>query len=455
MDKAIPRVMLVGTGSGAGKTTVTCGILRALVARGLSLSSFKCGPDYIDPMFHSRIIGACSSNLDLFLSGEETVRFLLAKNSADTDFSVIEGVMGMYDGLGFESDGYSSNHLALATQTPELLIVNVKGMGLSLAAMLQGYRDFRQNNLQGVIFNGCTAGMYPVYRRLVNDTLGLRAYGYFPDIPQAAFESRHLGLITADEVSLLQEKLDLLAHAAEECIDLDGILSLGKNAPPLSYEDKWNHLARQEPVRVAVARDKAFCFFYQDNLDLLERLGAELLYFSPLTDSRVPKGAGGLILWGGYPEEYAKELSENAPMLSSIKEAVQGKMPVIAECGGFMYLLERMTDRAGNAYEMVGALPGECSMTEKLSRFGYLTLSARNDNLLCRAGGKIPAHEFHYSDSTNNGCNMTAHKRGREWDCIHASDHLFAGYPHLHFADKPELLQRFLMRCREYGKEQR
>ena len=185
------------------------------MARGLSLSSFKCGPDYIDPMFHSRIIGACSSNLDLFLSGEETVRFLLAKNSADTDFSVIEGVMGMYDGLGFESDSYSSNHLALATQTPELLIVNVKGMGLSLAAMLQGYRDFRQNNLQGVIFNGCTAGMYPVYRRLVNDTLGLRAYGYFPDIPQAAFESRHLGLVTADEVSLLQEKLDLLAHAAQ------------------------------------------------------------------------------------------------------------------------------------------------------------------------------------------------------------------------------------------------
>lgn len=444
--------MLVGTGSGSGKTTVTCGVLKALTERHLSVASFKCGPDYIDPMFHSKIIGTKSRNLDLFLCGEAAVKFLLAKSAHNCDIAVIEGVMGMYDGLAANSDYASSNHLARLTGTPEVLIISVKGMSLSIAALIQGFLSFRPNNIKGVIFNNCTKGMYPVYKQIVEDELGIAVYGYLPAIPQAHIDSRHLGLMTVDEIGNIQAKLRLLADAAAECIDLDGLLALSRQAVPLVYEDIWQDAkcSSSDRIKLGVAKDKAFCFFYQDNLELLEKLGADIVYFSPLTDSQVPPDVCGLLFYGGYPEEYAQQLSQNYHMLASVKQALDQHMPTLAECGGFMYLLECLTDRQGVSHKMVGAIPGSSQMTGRLSRFGYVQLTAVHDNLLCAAGQTITAHEFHYSDSDNNGSGFMAAKKSKTWPCVHTENDLFAGYPHLHFGGNVQLAASFLAKCREF-----
>ncbi|MEG0692247.1 MAG: cobyrinate a,c-diamide synthase [Oscillospiraceae bacterium] len=449
-SRAVPRVMFVATGSGTGKTTVTCGILKALINRKLSVSSFKCGPDYIDPMFHSKIIGAKSTNLDLVLCGEETVKFLLAKNAMNCDFSVIEGVMGMYDGLGFDTEFGSSNHLSQVTDTPQILIVNVKGMSLSAVAIIGGFINFKQNNIKGIILNHCSQAMFPFYQKMVEKSLDIPVYGYFPFIKEASIESRHLGLVTADEIEDINDKLELLAKTAEECINIDGLLLLGQSSKEVGYKDLWQHIKPKGALRIAVAKDEAFCFFYQDNLDLLKKLGAELIYFSPLLDKELPPKIDGLLLYGGYPEEQAKKLSENKTMLKSVKLAVENNLPTIAECGGFMYLLEGITDKEGVTYEMVSLLKGTARMTDKLSRFGYIDLTATTDTLLCKSGDKIKAHEFHYSDSDNNGTDFIAVKRAKEWSCIHATTTLFAGYPHLHFGANTSFAVNFINQCLNY-----
>jgi len=403
-------------------------------------------------MFHAKVIGTMGRNLDLYMCGEETVKFLLAKTARDQDIAVIEGVMGMYDGLAANSDYASANHLARLTGTPEVLVVSVRGMGLSLAALIQGFVRFRANNVQGVIFNNCSKSMYPLYKQAVEEELGLKVYGYMPPIPAARIDSRHLGLLTADEVDDLQAKLRLLADAAAAGIDLDGLITLARQAPPLKYAEIWpaaKHSA-VEQLKIGVAKDKAFCFIYQDNLELLTSMGAELVYFSPLADRQIPPDISGLIFYGGYPEEYARELSQNRPMLASIKEAIDGNMPTLAECGGFMYLLESLVDRQGVCHRMVGAIPGRAWMTDGLVRFGYVELKAKQDNLLCAAGETIRAHEFHYSDSDNNGGDFIAIQNNKTWPCIHASRNLFAGYPHLHFGGNVRLAERFLQRCREF-----
>lgn len=456
--QAIPRIMFAGTGSGCGKTTITCGILKALINRSLKVASFKCGPDYIDPMFHSKIIGAKSRNLDIFMCKEDGVKFLLARNAKECDFSVIEGVMGLYDGLAFDSDYASSNHLSLLTDTPTILIVNIKGMSLSSVAMLGGYLNFKENNIKGVILNGCSEAMYPYYKKLIEEELSIIVYGFFPLVTNASIESRHLGLVTADEILGINEKIELLAQVAEKSIDIDGLLKLGQSAIPIEYSDIWQDVKVDneiQAVKIAVAKDSAFCFLYQDNLDLLERAGAELVYFSPISDREIPNGISGLILSGGYPEEHAKALSQNKPMLNSIKSAVAKGVPTIAECGGFMYLLDDMADRNGEHHSMAGVIGGSSHMTSRLSRFGYINLIAKEDNLLCKKGEEIKAHEFHYSDSDNNGDGFSAIKpttalRKREWECIHVKDNLFAGYPHMHFGGNTKPIERFVARCQEY-----
>ncbi len=453
LRSAVPRLMIAAANSGAGKTSVVCALLRALSRRGKKVAAFKCGPDYIDPMFHSRILGAESTNLDIFMCGEEGVRFLLCKNAAGADLALMEGVMGLYDGLEFSTDYASSNHLSMLTETPLVLVVNVKGMSLSAAALLRGFRDFRENRIRGVLLNNCTAMSYPLYKELIESQLGLTVYGYLPHLTGAELGSRHLGLITAAEVEDLHERVDLLADAAEQSVDVDGLLALAASAPALTAEDLWAGVTRAEPLRLALASDKAFCFFYKDFFRLLERMGAELVPFSPLSDPALPEKADGLLLFGGYPEEFPAALAENAPMRSAIRAAVQGGLPTYAECGGFMYLLETLRDRAGNAWPMAGALPGGSEMKGKLVRFGYNTLTSKGDNLLFPAGGTIRAHEFHYSDSDNNGADLRAEKKNRGWDCIHASDTLFAGYPHLNLSVRPDCAARFLAACAKYHKQ--
>ena len=446
MQRRVPRLVLAGTNSGCGKTTVTCAVLQALVSRGLRVGAAKCGPDYIDPMFHSRVIGAKSSNLDSFFFDRDTMRYLLAHNNQDCDIAVIEGVMGYYDGLGLTSTRASTYEAARESESPVVLVVNARGAALSVLAAVQGFLDFApDNNVQGVILNGCSTMSYGALARELESRLGVRACGYLPRLPECALESRHLGLVTADEVADLREKLRQLAEAAEKTLELDALLEIAHNAPVLDFTPPPVLPEKGAPVRIGVARDRAFCFYYEDSLDLLRQLGAELIPFSPLADERLPDGVQGLYLGGGYPELYAAQLEENHALRRQIREAVHAGMPCIAECGGFMYLTESI---AGHA--MVGALPGDCFDTGRLTRFGYITATAREDSLLCRAGEQVPMHEFHHWDTPQPGGAFLAEKpSGKQWRCAYATDTLYAGFPHFHFYAKPVMAQRFLAACRK------
>jgi cobyrinic acid a,c-diamide synthase len=444
------RVMIVGTASGCGKTTVTCGILKALINRNIKATAFKCGPDYIDPMFHTEIIGTKSRNLDAFLCGENTVKYLFAKNSERTDISVVEGVMGFYDGLG-DDESYSSYTMSKITGTPAVLVVNGEGMSLSIVATIKGYTAFMPNNIKGVIINAVSPNIFPMYKRMIEKNTQLKVLGFLPEIPEARIDSRHLGLVTASEISNLQQKLNLLADNVEKYIDLDGLIELAKTALPLEYEP----IKIDESYRcnIAVAKDIAFCFYYQDSLELLEQMGAKLTFFSPLKDKGLPENINGLILGGGYPELYAKELSQNKSMLIDIKKAVNMGIPTYAECGGFMYLQQAITDMKGNTNPMVGVLEGSSTLQNKLSRFGYATLKAKRDNLFCLKGDSINSHEFHFYDSNNNGRDFKSIKPDSEVTgaCIFATDTLFAGYPHVHLYGNIAFAKRFVQKCSEFN----
>ncbi len=445
MKQTVQRIVLAGTNSGCGKTTVSCAVLQALVNRGLKVGAFKCGPDYIDPMFHSKIIGAKSANLDSFFFSENTLKYLLAKNAADRDINLIEGVMGFYDGMSMSDPKASTYEIAKNTDSPVVLVVGAKGASLSVLAMIQGFLSFYPDNtICGVILNQCTAMTYQILaaeikKRFFGKIIPL---GFLPSLPDCRFESRHLGLITAAEVKDWKEKLRILAENAEKSIDIDGLLQLAKNAPPVSYEPvvlpKY-----QEKVRIAVAMDEAFCFYYKDSLDALTEMGAELISFSPLTDEALPSDIHGIYFGGGYPELYSKELSKNASMLLSVKQALEKKTPCIAECGGFMYLTEAIGEDP-----MVNYLPGKSLNTGKLTRFGYVILKAKEDNLLCKAGEEICGHEFHYWDNEYPGASFTARKAsGKTWDCVFGGEHLYAGYPHFHFYANTNFAIRFYEAC--------
>lgn len=446
MESVIPRVVLAGTNSGCGKTTVSCAILQALVNRGLKVGAFKCGPDYIDPMFHSRIIGAKSSNLDLHFFSENTLKFLLAQNAADRDVSIIEGVMGFYDGIGLTSARASTYAVAKVTRSPVILVVNARGASLSVLATIQGFLNFYpENHIQGVILNQCTEMTYRVLEKAIEERFAIRSFGYLPKLPDCTLESRHLGLVTAAEITDLKEKLQIMAQQAEKTIDLAGILALAKQALPVTC--KRIVLPKQKPVRIAVARDNAFCFYYEDSLEALKEMGAELIDFSPLHDKTLPENIHGLYLGGGYPELYAEKLSGNLTMRQSIAQKLKQGTPCIAECGGFMYLTQAIGD-----FSMAGSLEGICFHTGKLTRFGYVTLTAKQDNLLCKAGEKIAAHEFHHWDCTVSGNSFTATKaNGRSWGCGIATENLYAGYPHFHFYSNLAFAENFYQACMKEG----
>ena len=445
MQTLTPRLVLAGTNSGCGKTSVTCAVLQALVNRGLQTAACKCGPDYIDPMFHSRVIGAKSANLDPFFFDENTLRYLLSENASGCGVTIIEGVMGYYDGLGLSSTRASTFELAQKTDSPVVLIVNARGAALSLLAVIEGFLAFQpENHMKGVILNGCTAMSYGPLAKEIERRFPIKACGFLPRLPECSLESRHLGLVTAAEVAGLKEKMQRLAAEAEKSMDLDALLSIANSAAPLSFTPPELPEPGQK-VRIGVARDKAFCFFYEDSLGLLRKLGAELVDFSPLEDAKLPENLQGLYLPGGYPELYAKALSENKTMRESVRNAVLSGLPCIAECGGFMYLTEKIGE-----FPMAGALPGRCFDTGKLTRFGYVTLCAERDNLLCGAGETIPAHEFHHWDAEKTGDGFTAQKpSGKSWPCVVTTDTLYAGFPHFHFYANVSFAVRFLDACRK------
>lgn len=445
----LPRFMLAAPASGSGKTTLTCAVLKALMNKGLKTAAFKSGPDYIDPMFHSRVIGTKSRNMDLFMLPEETAKYLLAKNGKDCDIAVLEGAMGFFDGMGTTLKG-SAYDLARLTQTPVILVVNAKGAALSIAAMIEGFKNFRKDvNVAGAVLNNVTAMSYLFYKEAIEKETGIPLLGYMPHMENCNFESRHLGLVTADEITGLQEIINTLAAQAEKSIDFDKLLEIASAAPALNYADLQQE--KIAGVKIAVAYDKAFCFYYQDALELLESLGAELVYFSPLEDKKLPE-CDGLYLGGGYPELYAKVLQDNFSMRASIKNAVDSGLPCIAECGGFMYLMKAFRDKSGQVYDWAGVVDGETYMTQKLNRFGYVVLTAKRDNMLCKKGGQINGHEFHYSDSTNNGDTFAVAKASgiKAWEAVYTTSNLYAGYPHIHLWGNTEFAVNFVKACRTY-----
>ncbi len=463
-----PRFLLSAGASGSGKTMITCGILAALRKRGKRVSSFKCGPDYIDPMFHSRVLKAKSRNLDTFFTDRETTRYLFAQGAEGTDISVMEGVMGYYDGLGGISTKASASDLADVTDTPVVLIVNTKGMSLSVAAYIKGFLEYEAHpHIKGVIFNQMSPMLYPRMKKVVEEQLNVRVYGYVPVLKDLTLDSRHLGLVLPEEVEDLEKKFSLLADTLEQTLDLDGLISLAEEAPEIENqcpENIENYLKSQEAQKIreekpviAVAKDEAFCFIYEDNLKLLRELGAELVPFSPLHDKKLPEGTKGLLLYGGYPELYAKELEENAPMRQEIQDVLNQGMPCLAECGGFMYLHETMEDLKGNAYQGTGNISGRAFYTGKLTRFGYVELSARKEGVLGAGKTPIRAHEFHYFDSTSCGGDFVAKKPGssRNWNCIHGTGKSLWGFPHLYYHACPQVAEGFLKACLEREGEER
>ena len=446
------QFLLAAPRSGSGKTTMTCALLMALKRRGCAPCAFKSGPDYIDPMFHRAVLGVESRNLDLFFSAPETVRTLYAKGAAGHGAAVCEGAMGFYDGLGGVSDRASAWHLADTLDLPVLLVVEPKGQSLTLAAELKGLVNFRTpSHIAGILLNNCTARMHALLAPMLEKETGLPVLGFLPKLPEAVIGSRHLGLYTAAEVENLQQKLALLADAAEEHIDWPRLLALCEKEPPALPVQPETPPAR---VRIAVAQDEVFCFTYAETLEAFRDAGAEVVFFSPLRDTALPENIGGLYLPGGYPELHAKELSENTSLLREIKQKIESGLPTAAECGGFLYLGQSLTDAEGQSWPMVGVLPGEAKDTGRLVRFGYATLSADSDSMLFRAGESFPIHEFHHWDSTANGVALAAKKPvgGAEWRCGFVNEHFYAGFPHLYWAGTP-LPQRFAAAAENYRRD--
>ena len=463
----INRFMIAAPKSGSGKTMITCALLQLLKDSGKNVLSYKCGPDYIDPMFHKKVLGVPSKNLDTFFTDEKTTVQLFLDERADGDFAVLEGVMGLYDGLGGIYEQGSSYHLAKVTQTPIILVVDAKGMGKSVLALIAGFLQYDTHHLiKGVLLNRMSKGYYDIIKPLIEKELSVKVVGYFPEQKDIGLSSRHLGLVMPDELSDIKKQLNETADRLKKTIDMDLFIDIAEAADEIgdsgsADKDKCQTLKNAELMRpqdqnntvnIAVAMDEAFCFYYEDNLSMLEKCGAQLQYFSPLHDTELPDNCDALLLGGGYPELYAKELSKNVSMLNAIKKAFKAGMPTVAECGGFMYLHEKIRDREGKEWSMVGRIRGISYPTGKLVRFGYVNVIPMSET--CKKewlpeGTSLRGHEFHYWDSTENGEDCMAVKPDgkRSWSCIHAEPGLFAGYPHLYYPSNRAWIENFL-KCR-------
>lgn len=459
-----PRIMLAAPKSGSGKTLLTCGLLEVLRRRGLNPIACKCGPDYIDPMFHRYVLGIPGRNLDSFFLPAEGVREVLvdAVREEQAGIAVLEGVMGYYDGLGGTETSASSWEIAEITDTPAILVLDCKGASLSAAAMASGFLHFRKkSHIAGVILNRVSSMYYERLAAAVEEASGLPVLGYLPESEEYRMESRHLGLFLPGEIDRLRERIGRLADQMEKSIAVDRVLEVA-GMLPLRIENKEKEKAENESmeaesiakfpacqeqkvtsrVRIGVARDEAFCFYYQENFRLLEQMGAELVYFSPLRDKKIPDRVDGLLFGGGYPENYARELAKNAAMRESIRRSIAAGMPFLAECGGFLYLHRTLEGSDGKHWEMAGVYPFDAYRTNRLRRFGYV-------RLLTSSGQEIHGHEFHYWESEDPGTDWEAVKPtgNRSWRCIHEKGGQIGGFPHLYYASCPDFLRKWLDVC--------
>lgn len=434
-----PRVMFAATRSGSGKTTVTCGVLAALKKQNIKVQAYKCGPDYIDPMFHRTVLGIDTGNLDTFFADADAIGRILARDTKDAELIVMEGVMGYYDGVGGTTTMASSYELSKVTKTPVVLIVDAKGASVTLAAIIRGIMEYKKDSrIVGVILNRVSPMFYSRIRHVIETECGIPVLGYLPEDASFAVPSRHLGLLQPDEMQKQRDWVETVAKAARKTIDIDGILEIAAQAEMLQIQKATGETEKSKfpaGYRIGVARDAAFSFYYRENLRMLEDMGATLVYFSPLTDAHVSE-VDALIFGGGYPELYAKQLYENQSMRASVWQALEAGMPCHAECGGFLYLGKSLADAEGNVYEMVGFLDGAGFRTERLQRFGYVELASQEADAFA-VNTVLRGHEFHYWDSTDCGDACLAWKplsKQKTYPCMVKKKGTFAGFPHLYYA---------------------
>lgn len=434
-----PRVMFAATRSGSGKTTVTCGVLAALKKQNIKVQAYKCGPDYIDPMFHRTVLGINTGNLDTFFAGADAIGRILARDTKDAELIVMEGVMGYYDGVGGTTTMASSYELSKVTKTPVVLIVDAKGASVTLAAIIRGIMEYKKDSrIVGVILNRVSPMFYSRIKHVIETECGIPVLGYLPEDASFAVPSRHLGLLQPDEMQKQRDWVETVAKAARKTIDIDGILEIAAQAEMLQIQKATGETEKSKfpaGYRIGVARDAAFSFYYRENLRMLEDMGATLVYFSPLTDAHVSE-VDALIFGGGYPELYAKQLYENQSMRASVWQALEAGMPCHAECGGFLYLGKSLADAEGNVYEMVGFLDGAGFRTERLQRFGYVELAPQEADAFA-VNTVLRGHEFHYWDSTDCGDACLAWKplsKQKTYPCMVKKKGTFAGFPHLYYA---------------------
>ena len=442
--------LIAGTKSGIGKTTVSMGLMSCFS----DVSPFKIGPDYIDGKFHEYVTGNKSYNLDFFLMGEDGVRESFLKHHKN--FSIAEGVMGLYDGIDNSLDNGSSAHISRILNLPVILIVDGTGRSTSVAAEITGYQNFdRRVNIIGVIINRVSSEKtYEILKEAVEKYCKIKCFGYIPKMENISLSSRHLGLVEAYEVYDLKEKIEVLKNEFQKTIDLKAIYETAEINPCYELKNIFSDFKdRYKNVKIGIAKDSAFSFYYNDNIEFLENLGAEIKYFSPLKDEKIPDDVDMLYFGGGYPENYAAELENNISMINSIKDFYNKNGVIYGECGGFIYLSKKLITLDGREYNFVNLTENIIEMKNRLDigRFGYINIRYREN--LCGKG-----HEFHYSRIKEEGKEKKEFKiekpNGRKWECGYSSKNLLCGYPHIHFFKSSDIIFDLLNRA-EKSKEQK
>lgn len=454
--------MITAASSGSGKTMITCGLLELFKRKGLNPLACKCGPDYIDGLFHKQVLELEGMNLDSYFEAPEELRDKYSRLSKG-HLPVVEGVMGYFDGLGGSTTRASSWEVAHILDLPAVLVVDARGASVSLAAVIKGFLEFERpmgSQIKAVIFNRMSPMLYPRIRELVERETGIRAAGFVPELDFLKVGSRHLGLVLPEEIAGLREQMNRLGKCLEETIDWEFLAELGaekEERDALEEENTEASCTAAFSFRLGIAMDEAFCFYYQDNLRLLERLGGELVYFSPIHDRSLPEQLDGLILGGGYPELYCEALSLNESMRESVKKAAEGGLPVLGECGGYLYLLEELEAEDGRIWPMTGVLKEKGYKKGKNSRFGYIGVEAEKDSLYLKPGEQIRGHEFHYWDCEvlEEEWVMRAKKPvgNRSWPCIRIKNQVMAGFPHLFYPSCPAFAVRFAKACVRYKRK--
>lgn len=452
------KILIAGTSSGVGKTTISLGIMQALTKRNLKVQPYKVGPDYIDPSYHTFITGRYSRNLDSYMLDDEKIKYIVKNSSRDADISVVEGVMGLYDGYGINLDDCTSSYTSKLLKAPVILVINAKAMAASAAAMVLGYKMLDENvNIAGVITNNVKSeSHYNTLKEAIEKYTGIEVLGYFPPNKEFSLESRHLGLVPSVEIDSLKIKFDNLADEIEKYINIDRIIEISETEDFDTKFDLNDFIEENKNTNktIAIAYDKAFNFYYRENIELFEKLGMNIKYFSPINDKKLPK-CDYVYIGGGFPEIFAKELDGNKGIRDDIINAHINNIPIYAECGGLMYLGEKLEDQNNNTYNMVGIFKGCSKMTSSLKRFGYCLGEAKEDTVLARKGQIIKGHEFHHSifDSEEECAyymrKLKNNKVIDQWEGGYSKGNTLATYLHTHFYNNLDCIANFIEKGRE------